>query len=399
MHHKCPENVIVERGGWDAVNRRKREALNWQKVSKGHTPNASELKTLGNKFFLAKDYVRACDAYGQAIEAGDVDAHVRIVLHSNRAAAFLQRNLFRRAKHDAQRAIDEGAKGKILSKTRFRLAQALDGLGHHRAALEVLALLKKRKAASMVARVRLRYDQSRSSSWYADQNNQVSMRLSGEALDHYADYVGPIEVKSTSDGRGRGLFLTQPVKKSMLLLVEKAFATVLPDLKNISFTADFKTRTVNLSQEQLIPEALARITANPLDNARLAHLCGGSCESVVPALSLLKAGDVPVPTDIPMCSAAEVREIVRKNSFAWEGGRKDHVPVAEKGTELTTGSALYVIASMMNHADATRRSTARIFCGPFIFVFAGRDMEPGEELTTEYFPDEAAKEKSKHWGF
>ena len=219
MHHTYSENVIVEHGGWEAVNRRKKDALNWRTVSQEpFTTNALELKALGNKFFSAKDYVRACDAYDQAIESDDVDTHVLILLRSNRAAAFLQLNLFRQAKQDAQRAIEEGAKGKILSKARFRLAQALDGLGHHREALEVLALLKKGQAASMLARVRLRNDQSRSSKWYADQSNQASMRLSGAALDHYADYVGPIEVKTTSDGRGRGLFLTQSVKKTTLVL-------------------------------------------------------------------------------------------------------------------------------------------------------------------------------------
>ena len=201
------------------------------------------------------------------------------------------------------------------------------------------------------------------------------------------------------------------------MLAEKAFACAIHEdnglhltAANLDLSSDLRktSRLKKMSHEMLLTATITRTSKNTLDNARIAHLCGGSQESVVPDMALLNAGDVPVPSDIPKCSATQIRDILLKNAFAWCEGREQHALAATmKGGNLMTretsclytGSALYVIASMMNHAASTKRTTIRSFCGPFVFVLAARDLEAGEELTTHYFVDKDSETKSSSWEF
>ncbi|EFJ21853.1 hypothetical protein SELMODRAFT_417136 [Selaginella moellendorffii] len=53
--------------------------------------------------------------------------------------------------------------------------------------------------------------------------------LGDDHAPELADFVGPVKVAMTQDGRGRGLFLTENVALGQLLLVSNAVAVVFPD--------------------------------------------------------------------------------------------------------------------------------------------------------------------------
>lgn len=61
-----------------------------------------------------------------------------------------------------------------------------------------------------------------------------------------------------------------------------------------------------------------------------------------------------------------------------------------------TGSALWFVASFMNHSS--RPTSHRRFIGKFMFVRAGRDMRKGDEVTTLYFTASEGASKGAQWG-
>ena len=110
-------------------------------------------------------------------------------------------------------------------------------------------------------------------------------------------------------------------------------------------------------------------------------------------LGVLRGGDVDAPSDTRPCTLAEIQEIASKNTFSWQTDDRD--PKEGFGR---FGTTLYIIASMMNHASNAERSSDRVFCGPFMFVYANKDLPAGAELTTAYFDDRHAG-PARYWGF
>ena len=208
------------------------------------------------------------------------------------------------------------------------------------------------------------------------------------------------------------------MRKGKVVLAERAFAVAKPSRGYQRTThwdrsilvggggENSQTSVINkASQEKVITSAVRRAASVKIDNARLACLCGGSLQSEIPDMALLQGGDVDVPAITPPCTLSEVQAIVAKNSFALQLGTEPAgVPglndgYTEEGRERF-GTALFIVASMMNHASAAERTTKRLFFGPFIVVIASMDLPAGAELTTMYFSDgtpEAAAAQ-RQWG-
>ena len=196
-----PDNVVVALGGWDAIQ----------------VPDVSSalgFKARGNHFFAKHDYTAAAGAYSQALDVGDANAELEVVLRSNRAETHLRLGRHREAKLDAQGAIDAGASGAGLAKALLRLAKALDALGEHERAAEMLrgGSNKKRDphTKAFLKKLRMRTEQA-SGAWYADLSNFTTMmgeerRLRRDAafVEDFADFVGPLEVRAAPGGKGRG---------------------------------------------------------------------------------------------------------------------------------------------------------------------------------------------------
>jgi len=103
-------------------------------------------------------------------------------------------------------------------------------------------------------------------------------------LDH-ATYVAPLEVRKVR-GKGRGLFLTQPVKVGDLLLCEKAFSHAHVDEENkgnarISLLMNVETDKSFLGgQADLIQLITQKMFKNPSTASAFIDLYHGAYEAV-----------------------------------------------------------------------------------------------------------------------
>ena len=138
------------------------------------------------------------------------------------------------------------------------------------------------------------------------------------------------------------------------------------------------------AQQAVIGIALRRACARPVDNARLALLCGGPLDSDVPDMDIFRsAGECEAfAASAPKCGEEHVRRIVKKNAFA---GEEDDA------------TGLWVLASFMNHEPVYSMTTIRTFEGPVMVVRAARDLPAGTELTTLYFNE--GRGSAESWGF
>jgi tetratricopeptide (TPR) repeat protein len=382
-----PSNVEVRLSGWAA-------AVDMN--------TALDLKEEGNVHFRRNEHVQACDCYTRGLGCSPApDPGMMLVLYSNRAAAFNARACFYEAKCDAESAL---AIDSTHGKSTLRLAHALDQLGWHSAALERLQALPAagQKVKERIASVKRRLQQSQQGSYDALHEIEPALWKEGNAvIDELADYTGPVEVRLCAGSKGRGLFVTRDVHAGELLFAERVFAkaqyTGPGNLSSFSFqqgtASQANAKSHSRACQDLIGQLLRRSRNAPIDNARLAHLCGGPAAGATPSMSLLLRQCESPPMGIEPCSLAHVIEIVDKNVFAYGTGSKE-ADAKEHGT------GLWILASFMNHdLEKGQGNTASDrTIGPMMFVTARLALKAGTELTTLYF-DPSKKELAKSWGF
>jgi len=314
---------------------------------------------------------------------------LELVLYSNRAQAFLSQAMFFEAKEDAASAL---AIDSTHAKSKRRLAFALDGLGRHSEALKLMQTYPCPKKD--LAQVKVRLQQS------GGDYQLPQKEVPDSYFDNFADFTGPVEVRAAGS-KGRGLFLTRSVTAGGLLFVERAFAASAhgsrsqndaPVCLNYGTIIDYGStpttaaaRVNDASQEEVIGISLRRACSRPIDNERLAFLCGGPREDTVPDMSILKLECEAPSLDVAQCSAHHVRQIVKFNAF---GSKCNTTPVSWTG--------LWVLASFMNHADQQESTVQREFMGPMILCYAKHNLPAGSELTTPYGGAEMSK---ANWGF
>jgi hypothetical protein len=265
--------------------------------------------------------------------------------------------MFLNAMHDVNIALDMDAK-HIKSKS--RLARALDGLGRHEQALKLMNTFKCPK--SDVSAVQRRLRQS-----HGDYGRLDSALLTSTMV---ADYIGPVEVRSAGS-KGRGLFLTKHVAKGELLFAERAYAASFREEKKVGLHFEYSEeeglagtgRCNDASQEELIRLALERAHSHAVENERLAYLCGGPLETVVPDMRTLKLElDSPVEEAV-QCSVGHVRQIQKRNTFGCDNW-----------------TALWIIASFMNHHKHcnVNNKLVPLHGGMMMFVRARGALSEGE---------------------
>lgn len=148
----------------------------------------------------------------------------------------------------------------------FRAADALYSLGNFDECCQVLKLLltkfpHKREASVALDRAQSRSLEQKTGVYDFKQLQAEATRLRPPHLDH-ATYIGPVEIRQT-ESKGRGLFVTKPVKAGDLLLCEKAFGHAHADeggsmvMINVSTNQGFRGAQVDLIN--LIVRKLYRI--------------------------------------------------------------------------------------------------------------------------------------------
>jgi hypothetical protein len=144
----------------------------------------------------------------------------------NRALANLKLGRFDSALADT--GYPDTLHGKVLSeKAFFRAAEALYNLERYHESVGVLQDLcnefpENQQAAKQLERAQLRLHEQLTGTYDFKHMQKEARTIEPPILDH-ATFIGPVEIRTTSDGKGRGMFLTKDVKAGDLLICEKAF--------------------------------------------------------------------------------------------------------------------------------------------------------------------------------
>ncbi|RHZ40933.1 hypothetical protein DYB31_007215 [Aphanomyces astaci] len=337
------------------------------------------LKAQGNAHFQAGDIIAAESCYSAALkqttEAASPD--MTVALLNNRAMCSLKRCAFVEALEDATKAL---SLVPTNAKSLFRRALALTGLRRHEESHAILMLLPRSKDVM---------------TW----RDVVARRVAESIHGHFKpidvmggtiveDYIGPVEVKMTR-GKGRGLFLTQPVRRGDLLLVEKAYATslaILNEKKEVVIpTIDWSTmRGYSREKESLAEAVLKKSQERRIDLARLCCLYDGVApNTTIPPMSLFRTDELLPWIPCEPRNLTQIRGILSTNSFQAPKAH-DH-----------EGVALYLVSSFMNHASTPNTEAQGFGVMKNLRVFvASKELDAGDELTTKY----AADHKLKMWG-
>lgn len=180
------------------------------------------------------------------------------------------------------------------------------------------------------------------------------------------DYVGPVFIDRTSDGRGRGLFASRDVEAGEVLLISNAFAASYNDSHSIG----------------LFTKLVTIVRQSPLALRQLYTLAGADAQAqdsmVVPSISLFDPG-----IDPPAVAASEnlqfdemrVMHIMNVNSFEGELSSPQKDPV-------TTLTGLWLLPSFINHSCSPNAS--RLVVREAMFIHAATDIQEKEEITIGY---------------
>lgn len=225
--------------------------------------------------------------------------------------------------------------------------------------------------------------------------DHLTRRAEGDYRLDAADFIGPIQIKS-SPGKGRGLFLTRDVQAGELLLVEKAIA------------ASFKKEApVEIRRGFNFPFLKPRSRYGMLKHStliRLQHAIRWSPSFQLQVLSLFAGEDSQAPKNIPPMRPKSIgsssmtvmedegederkflADVFRLNAFASPPIPQilpsSPSPSISKNTP-TKPNALFYLASFLNHSCTP--NITRTIIGDVIIVRSRVDMPKGTEIMDAY---------------
>lgn len=179
------------------------------------------------------------------------------------------------------------------------------------------------------------------------------------------DYVGPISIARTPDGRGRGLYASRDVTAGDILIISNAFAASYNDPHSI----ELYTKISTIVQQS--PKALRQFYS----------LAGYDFhdDMEVPNVKLFDPSvDDYVDTDPPAnleFDEKRVMHIMNVNSFEGELPSMN----AQPDTRLT---GLWLLPSLINHCCSPNAS--RLVVGEAMFILASCNIQAEEEITISY---------------
>lgn len=335
-----------------------------------------DLKESGNKLYKTSDYKGAVFLYSTAIErVSPADIALRVILLSNRAAAYIKLELFRDALSDSEAAC---TLDPHHAKSKFRKASCYAGLKQFGRAHKIFEELADNGCEESKAQLEI-------TSIHINAAILPSMRAAQQATRE-VEYMGPIEIRESS-GRGRGLYLTHDVIANDIILVEKAFASAFSD---DCTPLDAEGDPVASTGAAVGLKAFQRVLVNPIDNQRLATLYDGKQpNSIIPTMSLFASqGEERQPGsprrlndsdhNVVMGPVLELKTIlstVVTNAFATDRLRPNG--------SSEPGTGLWIIAAFINHCSGSSNCTYDTR-GDMMVVRAVFDMPAETELTITY---------------
>lgn len=180
------------------------------------------------------------------------------------------------------------------------------------------------------------------------------------------DFVGPVIVKLTSDGRGRGLFASQNITCGSLLLISNAMAFSLNDPHRIS----------------LLSKLVASANSSPAFLQQLYSLADSPSQTdlMIPSMDLFSSTNSHFSAashDTQMVvDHNRIMNIIMLNAFEGEfNSWPDPSPA-------NSFSGLWLLPSLINHSCF--RNTTRLVVGEAMIIHAAADIQAGEEITISY---------------
>lgn len=382
-----------------------------------------EVRKKGNSCFRDKEWDVAAEHYTKCIDAALLQLKQRscndnndmktclLLAYSNRAETRLQVREFEPALEDSDKAlgIDSGN-----LKALYRRGRALLGMRQYAEACKCLEKANKgspgqREIQDALHRARTLYAQNRNGEY------DISDWLLGcGPPPDVADFVGPLEIKMTENGSGRGLYATQEISTGQLLLVSNAVAVCYEDGHSTSATVlnvDHRGKINTASQEDLVAMVVSAAMKSQILLRKLYSLAGSSAPGSldVPAVELFK-------TDGHMSRGQEeeeeklqvdvkrIRDIIALNSFGGaeqtfaSKSKRDKAKFVQRGQDF---SGLWLLPSFTNHSCLPNSS--RLEMGSAMFIHACKPIKRGEEITFPYFdillPLPQRQGRCENWGF
>lgn len=312
-----------------------------------------------------------------------------VLLLTNRAAAALKLWRSYRALVDTEAALalvpacKQAEELVTLPKVIFRRAQALLSVGAFSAARTLLAPQADddQQLATLLETARLRDERAHreASELLARPQSEAAV----EASFGLTRYVGSMELRELSGGRGRGWVACEEIAAGALLLLEPAVITAPPEsmqfpLPLLEAIADALTAADGAAangEAARLRDALGCLHPLQTDD-------GGSeappTEREERARPLVEA--ISEATGLPLARTLRLHQVVTRNQFAI----RSRGATGEGEVAVDYGVGLFPLIEMHNHSCAPNSRYTPVASGRAIAVVATRDIGVGEEVSICY---------------
>ncbi|UJR24077.1 hypothetical protein I4U23_027045 [Adineta vaga] len=321
------------------------QTINWKtetpKIHKIQT--AAEYKTLGNDCFKQGKFYEAIKAYSDGISSlGTSDPEIS-VLKLNRSQTYLKVHHFEAALNDSFYGLESYDEALVQIKKLLETDPGnVDG---------------KKELTSIMTRI----EEKEKGIYNFDQMLKEAKKSSTPRLD-YASYVGPVQLTEIAE-RGRGLVLTEDVRKGQLILCTKAFAITYPtECSEVHFNAEVKLvetgdHVVNTAR------AINKLQNNPSLSSSFFQLYAGQH----------RIGETSSTIISETIDSFWVSDICSMNTF----------DVSQDESSINENAAgLFLLPSFINHVCC--ENVIRSYIGDMMIVRAAYDLAQGTELFLTY---------------
>ncbi|CAF4436120.1 unnamed protein product, partial [Rotaria sp. Silwood2] len=298
------------------------------------------------------------------------------LLKLNRSQAHLKVHHFEGALNDCQDILKNDPSN---IKALYRCVKAFYGLENYDEALvQVKKLLKidlknvdgHRELTSIVTRI-----EEKKGLYNFNQMIEEAKKSSTSRL-HNASYVGPVQITEISTERGRGLVLTEDVRKGQLLLCSKAFSITYPTECSEVYHFNAVTKLVETGDHGVnTAQVINKLQNNPSLSSSFFQLYAGQH----------RIGETPPTATAEAIDSFWVSDICSMNTF---GVSEDGVnpsliqPTKSKSSKNTDAAGLFLLPSFINHACC--ENVIRSYIGDMMIVRAAYDLTQGTELFLTY---------------
>ncbi|MCO5579122.1 hypothetical protein L7F22_032974 [Adiantum nelumboides] len=355
-----------------------------------------QLKEKGNTFFASQDWSKAIQCYGECIikliQEGKEKEDENLVLaaYSNRAEAHMKLGSYREALIDCEAALSINPDHV---KSEYRKGRALHGLMQFQDASVCLEGLLSRHPE--LSEVRSFLDTMKSTVVASEMIEGLSdFVLNRKIIPKFSDFVGPVVVRQTEDGRGRGLFATARVRPGDLLMASNALAFAVQDVRKLPVYDAFGTKNITVSmQEDMVSELVRKGNESSALLRKIYSLASStmSTSMEVPSMDMLTKNAGPGDNvDAAEVDIERIQQIVQSNGFNQEPMMYDYCC-----------AGIWLLPSFINHSCIPNACRAHV--GKGLLIHAAAEIKAGEEITMPYFnptfPLEYRTARTKTWNF